>query len=197
MMKKVLTLLALIAMIGVANAELLTNGDFEAGAGVGWNQWWGGNSGVGVPDPIEGDLCGGVWWSDDGIFQGIEIGADTYTVSGQISQENLFNRIGVIVAEVGVWNPDKWAPGVGGIDVWWTQQIEITPSDPTGTWLSGSTVIDNTTAGASYLNINLFLIDQGEEPAGLARFDNISVVPEPTTLALLGLGGLLLRRKRS
>ena len=196
MMKKLILFLAACAMIGIANAELLTNGDFEAGAGVGWSQWWGGNSGVGVPDPIEGDLCGGVWWSDDGIFQGMTVGPGTYTISGELSQENLAERIGVIVAEAGVWNPDKYGPGIGGIDVWWSQQIEITPSDPMNTWLSGSTVIDNTAAGATYLNVNLFMIDQGSAPAGIVRFDNISVVPEPASLVLLGLGGLLLRRKR-
>lgn len=188
MMKKVTVLLAVFAIAGLASADLLTNGDFEAGAGVGWSQWWGGNSGVGVPDPIEGDLCGGVWWSDDGIFQGIAIGPGTYTVSGQLSQENLgLNRIGVIQAEVG-----------DGVNVWWVQQIVITQNDPALTWLSGSTVIDNTTAGATYLNINLFMIDQDgpHTGQGIVRYDNVSVVPEPATLSLLALGGLLLRRRR-
>lgn len=190
-MKRLLFLSALFAMIGIVNAELLVNGDFEAGAGVGWSQWYGGNSGVGVPDPIDGDLCGGVWWSDDGIFQGIAIGPGTYTVSGEMlmtSGEPLGNnRIAVIKAEIG-----------DGTNIWWTQELAFDASSPTDVWTSGSFVVDNTTAGATYLNINLFMFDQDgpHTGSGIIRYDNISVVPEPASLALLGLGGLLLRRKR-
>lgn len=157
----------LLLSVPVIGQNLLVNGDFESGS-VGWSQWWGGNSGVGVPDPIDGDLCGGVWWSDDGIFQGIAIGPGTYTISGQLSHENLGNnRIGVIRAEVG-----------NGTDVWWVQQIVISASDPAGTWISGSTIIDNTTAGAAWLNINLFLIDQSGTGTGIVRYDNISVTSD-------------------
>lgn len=186
-MKKIAFLIAVFAVAGIANANLLTNGDFE-GAGAGWNQWWGGNSNDDAPDPIEGDKCGGVWWSDDGIFQGIAITPGTYTVSGQLSHDNLGkNRIGVIQAEVG-----------DGVSVWWVQQIVISASDPAGAWLSGSTVIDNTAAGATYLNINLFMIDQDgpHTGQGIVRYDNISVIPEPATMALLGLGALLLKRRK-
>jgi len=188
-MKRFTLVLAVFAIVGIANAEMLINGDFEAGAGVGWSQWWGGNSEVGAPDPIEGDLCGGVWWWDDGIVQGMAIGPGTYTVSGQLSQEDLgFNRIGVIQAEVG-----------DGVYIWWVQRIVITQSDTAGTWLSGSTVIDNTAAGATWLNINLCMIDLdgGGTGAGIVRYDNISVLPEPASLALLGLGILLLKCRSS
>ena len=186
MMKKVTLLLAVLAMASMASANLLTNGDFEDSAGSGWSQWWGGNSNKYAPDPVEGDNCAGVWWSDDGVYQGLAIGPGTYTVSGMLEQNDLANRIGVIQAEVG-----------DGVNVWWVQLIEIGPDDPTDTWISGSTVIDNTTAGATYLNINLFMIDQDVNPAGIVRFDNISVVPEPATMALLSLGGVwMLRRKR-
>ncbi len=183
-MKKLLVLFAVFAMTGIASAAII-NGDFEAGA-TGWSQWWGGNSGVGIPDPIiPGNNVAGVWWSDDGVFQGMAIGPGTYTISGDLSHENLVDRIGIIQVELG-----------DGVNTWWVQQIAIGPSDPALTWLNGSTVVDNTTAGATYMNINLMLLDQGAAPAGLARYDNISVIPEPATMALLGLGGLLLRRKR-
>lgn len=195
-MKRVTLLLAALALVGIANANMLINGDFEDSTGAGWSQWWGGNSNRYVSDPTDAaNHCAGTWWSDDGVFQGIAIGAGQFTVSGSLMQENLANRIGVIVAEAGVWNPNKWAPGVGGIDVWWTQQIVIAATDPANTWITGSTVIDNTAAGATFLNINLFMINQGDPPTGIVRFDNVSVVPEPATMGLLGLGAVLRRRK--
>lgn len=188
-MKNVMIWLSVLAAAGLANANLLTNGDFEDPAGSGWSQWWGGNSNKYAPDPIEGDHCAGVWWMDDGIFQTIAIGPAVYTVSGNIMQENLGNgRIGVIKAEI--------KDGAGNI--WWTQEIPITENDPAGTWLSGSMTIDNSAAGASLMTINLFMWDQNGwgTGKGIVRWDNISVVPEPATLALLGLGGLLLKRRR-
>ena len=54
-MKKISILLTIFAMVCVANANLLTNGDFEDYAGSGWSQWLGGNSNKYVDDPIEGD----------------------------------------------------------------------------------------------------------------------------------------------
>ena len=96
-------------------------------------------------------------------------------------------RIGLIKAEVG-----------DGVNIWWVQEIQITENSPQDTWISGSTVIDNTAAGATYLNINLFMWDTAGwgSGVGVVRYDNISVVPEPASMALLALGGLLLRRRR-
>jgi hypothetical protein len=43
----------------------------------------------------------------------------------------------------------------------------------------------------------LMAVDWHDGVAGSIQFDNASVVPEPTTMALLGLGGLLLRRRKA
>jgi len=202
-MKKSLVILLLLALAGVSNAEMIVNGNFEDPAGSGWSQWYGGNSGKYFDALPTGNHAAGVWWMDDGVFQGMAIGAGTFTVSGDVLTQAGYHvdngREGVIVAEVGVWNPDKWGPGVGGIDVWWTQDVALViSSSPGDTWIHGSTTIDNTAAGATYLNVNLFLRDTWGAGSGVggAMYDNVSVVPEPVTLGLLALGGLLLRRRK-
>ncbi len=179
-----------VMMPATVQANLLTNGNFEDAGGSGWTQWWGGNSNKYVPDPIQPDNCAGVWWSDDGIFQGIVLTPGTYTVSGEMLDFSgltpLVDRIAIIQAEVG-----------DGVNIWWIQSIILDPLvDPMDVWVSGSTVIDNTTAGATYLNINLFLIDTGPAAYGIAHWDNVKVIPEPATIALLGLGALVIRRRK-
>jgi hypothetical protein len=187
-MKKMMILLAALAVAGIANANMLVNGDFEDPAGSGWTAWWGGNSNKYVADPVEGDNCAGVWWMDDGLFQTIAIGPGIYTVSGKFMQENLGNgRIGVIKAEIG-----------DGVNVWWVQEVAISEIDPQGTWLSDGFVIDNSVAGATSLKMNLFMYDQNGwgSGTGIVRWDDISVIPEPASMTLLALGGLLLRRRK-
>lgn len=156
--------------------NLLVNGDFESGT-TGWTKWWdSGNAGFPVSDPIEGDDCAGIWWSDVGIYQGIPIGPGTYTVSGKmlhLSDDTPLgqNRLGIIQAEVG-----------DGAEIAWTQRITIDQTSPHDQWLSGSIEIDNTAAGATWLNINLFTLDQDGEHTGTGsvRFDDISVTSDDT-----------------
>lgn len=38
--------------------------------------------------------------------------------------------------------------------------------------------------------------DNEDNPSGILRFDELVIVPEPVTIALLGLGGLMLRRRK-
>lgn len=170
--KKVTILITALALIGSATAgNLLTNPGFEDPAGTGWTQWWGGNSNRHVTDPIDlSDYCAGVWWDDDGIFQGIDVGPGKYVFGGELSHGTLGNgRLAVIQAEIG-----------DGVSTWWTQQIVIGQTDPLDTWLSGTgdNIIDNTAAGATHISINLLLLDPVPHTGvGIARYDNIYLAP--------------------
>jgi hypothetical protein len=171
-MKKLLFLLMALSIIGVVNAgNLLVNGNFESTTGAGWTQWWGGNSNKHVADPIiAGNYCAGIWWMDDGLFQKIAIGPGIYEFGGRFSHGGLGNnRIALIKAEIG-----------DGTSIWWSQEIVLDQNDPTGNWLSGNGVIDNSATGATQIQINLFLYDRNGwgSGVGIARFDNIYLGPQ-------------------
>lgn len=183
-MRRLTLLLSLFALAGIANANLLINPEFENPSG-GWIYWWGGHASRYVPDPVESDHCARTVSRDDGMYQELDIGPAVYTVTGSLLHYDLGNgMLGVISAEL----CDDWGRYISG------SQIVISQNDPAGMWLTGSTVIDNTTAGAAMLRINLYMLDQNSNGTGSVYFDNISVVPEPATLVLFGCAGLLLRR---
>ena len=170
---KLIIIVCLSVSVSVLGQNLLINGDFESGTG-GWTKWWNSsNAGFPVSDPVEGDNCAGVWWSDVGIYQRLSIGPGLYTVSGQMLHTSAAplgnNRIGIIQAEVG-----------NGTQIWWKQQIVIDQTSPRDKWIDGQLIVDNRTAGASSLNINLFMYDRDGEHTGngIVRYDNLSVTPE-------------------
>lgn len=64
--------------------------------------------------------------------------------------------------------------------------------DPTD-WTTRSFTSSAIPAGANFVDVAFF---NGTATTGSITVDNISVVPEPMTMSLLGLGGLLLRRRK-
>jgi PEP-CTERM motif-containing protein len=85
-------------------------------------------------------------------------------------------------------------------DRWYDIKIQY---DRVGTDLALQYWIDGVNRGVSQIIIPDLAVELSLNHVGLtaaqgsAYFDDLSVVPEPATLCLLGLGGLLLRRRKS
>lgn len=163
-MKKPTLLLLIGILAGAAGAalgpNLLTNGGFQAGA-TGWAKWWdSNNAGLPVMDPIEGDLCAGVWWNDCGIYQTVgPLEAGTYEVAGKLMARNGLTSQRVVLK----------AEGTGA-----AVELDLRPGDPESAWQSLSTQI--TLPSSTTVTINLMLVnDLGSGPSGVGLFDDISL----------------------
>jgi hypothetical protein len=196
MKKRIIVMLfAVCSMVGMANANLLTNGDFEQGdtGGIdsipGWYNW--GGSGWHHNDGPLLDTKGlKFWWDDAGIWQDFSAtaGADyTFSVEVYNRAANPCGWNGLIRAEFYNAANEK---------IYDTQLDRFySGSDPYDTWVTiGGTL--NAPQGTSHGRIILQIADWYNGISGDLFFDNASVeVPEPVTMVLLGLGGLLLRKK--
>jgi hypothetical protein len=166
-MQKTLVLLLTGLMAGTLNAavgpNLLVNGHFQSGA-AGWSRWWGGNSGLPVTDPIEGDLCAGVWWNDDGIFQTLSLPeAGLYEFGGKLlTTGGLTNRRAVIEAKIDNGSYSR------------IQQLDIVPGAAATTWHSVNGTLLLTTPAS--VTITLMLVNEtGTNPAGIGFFGDIFI----------------------
>ena len=191
----------LLLVCGVsAQANLLVNGGFEDGDTgqvgsvviPGWNTW--GNSGW------HNDDAGAVidtkgmkfWWDGVGMWQDFAAVAGlTYDISVQVmdaSRDTKPNNWDFqIEAEFyDAANVQLSAAPVGYFD------SSIQPDDM---WVGiGNSIV--APDGTAYGRVVLRTLDWKDGIGGALYFDNASVVPEPFTVGLLGLGGLFLRRRK-
>jgi hypothetical protein len=214
MMRKAGMILGILWMAVLAQnlpANLLVNGDFEQGdcawlgdnpAIPGWT-YWGTNgwhhSDAGYKFDEKGIL---VWWDDVGMFQdvlnvtvGREYEFSIYAITK--STDKLRGWDFVVNAE---WMSAEWAKiGEAEIGRFVGAKSESNPGDGTDTWklISGTYTAPE---GAVHGRLFLHLVQAGDwgYTGGSVCFDNASVemIPEPATLALLGTGVLVLRRKK-
>ena len=192
-MKKLLLSLVVLALIGSANAELVTNGSFEywpeefglqiygtAGDWIGgatgeWEVIEPGGGIVALPDGWNASPVSDGYWNMH-IADGGSIGSIAQTIATEIGQEYTLS----------FWHEDfsndqlaVMNVKIAGLD---QDFATIDPIYQTATFTATAT--------------SSVLIFENVEYGN--TIDEVSVVPvpEPITIALLGLGGLLIRKKR-
>jgi hypothetical protein len=189
---------------GAANANILVNGGFEDADGVtgqlgydgsgnwpeGWTGW--GDSGWHHSDAgrIQDTMAIKMWW--DNIWQWQDFDATPgveYTASIDVmnSTAEPTDWDGIIKLE--------WFDG----DTNLIHETEVgrydAQADALDEWVTigGSDIAPDGVVTGRY---TISLSDWYDGIGGALNFDNAVLVPEPATLGLLGLGGLLLRRRK-
>lgn len=212
-MKKALILFAIFAVAGIASANLLSNGNFNAVTDIldefgdptggvtadDWEAWsWGngwGNTeiaGWGSPGGTYHTAVGASGGGGGGHFQVVTATeGTTYELAVDSGAEAWWLPTGTMIifflddtgAEVGQASRNTVDPAVYGENY-----------DIPHPWENYS-LIATAPIGTTQIKVEL----TANNATGSVGFDNavLEVVPEPATLALLGLGGLFIRRRKA
>lgn len=189
MMKKVLWMMMAVLSMGIgAQANLLTSGDFNTGDLTGWWTWVPDTAtqSIAVQSDVSYDSTPNVLMASatDGSWQ--ELGQSfvcapetTYTL------DFVYNSTGWVGAGINLKYMDSsW----GYIDYGWIDLL-FSSTEGTGTWTPFSCTF-TTPAGSGLTEVKFTMGGWGNLYA-----ENVNVVPEPASLLLLGLGGLVLRKR--
>jgi len=210
MSRLLVVIVMVLALVGVSNAaNMLTNGDWQTGNESGWNAWNGravsdrdnlgnalpqlGRSSVGGYGDFGSKAWGPWWgaWNCSGFSQVLPASAgQTWTMTADLMELSndaiTSNAYGVVLlqfynaanASVGSYELGR-VNAASTKDMWFNLSLtQVAPA--------------NTATVEAWLG---FFQPNGDG-GGAAWFDNITLAPEPATLALLGLGGLVLRRRK-
>ena len=205
-MRTAIALCAVLALAGVASAEFITGGDFESAPiindvdGAGGSTYTAGtqSNGVwygGVKWTVQaGGPAGSTMYADEGGWSDMKLMQSfatpavgtVLTISGDyIASASYQKRIHVVGLTDGETVGLFGGGSIGGVEL--AQEGLSTASD----WSSFSF---DATVDAAYDEVAVVFVISGD--GGVRGVDNVSVVPEPATMSLLGLGALALIRRR-
>ena len=196
-MNKLLVIVMVLALVGVSNANNLPNSSFETYADDGYGRlmpagyglWtdggnWGNipNTQISTADALTGSasfkMAPGAGYSDVALTYGLGILPNgVYQISGYVKGAGANGHIGV----------DMFAPDWSGF--WWGDGANVS-SATANAWTKFTFGITVTTPAQWNFVVKGYV--------GSAAFlvDDVAVTPEPATLGLLALGGLLLRKRK-
>ncbi len=187
-MKRVVLIAMLCCLVGVSSANLVVNGDFERGDLSDWNVW-GPNAKIDYYTH-QGNYALVFWAADSGVWQPIEVtGGQKYRLDATFFMWSQLNASRFALVAMEVYNDSMALIGFN--------EVKYTASDPLQQWLTYG--FDYTMPqDASRVHIVARWHDYDASAAGGVTIDNISFtqIPEPATIALLGLGAVTLFRRK-